>query len=177
MAHSRFRPGIALRYKELQDLQKTITITTKLRDSIYLVQEDITAIGLLEFLVDMDIGICSCSRGSSGAACKHQAAVARDFNICTVNLPPFHSKIARQTFAVLAMGTTYTMDVDFYADLRNQGNSLKLDVMHTSTTNSSWNTSREPTTDDIDPNDSGPNLLDHIHNSSHPSEAQLSGYR
>ena len=40
MAHSRFRPGIALRYKELQDLQKTI-ITTQLRDSIYLVQEDI----------------------------------------------------------------------------------------------------------------------------------------
>ena len=56
------------------------------------------------------------------------------------------------------MGTTYTMDVDFYADLRNQGNSLKLDVMHTSTTNSSCNTSRKPTTDDIDPNDSGPNL-------------------
>ena len=45
------------------------------------------------------------------------------------------------------------------------------------TTNSSCNTSKEPTTDDIDPNDSGPNLLDHIHNSSHPSEAQLSGYR
>ena len=44
------------------------------------------------------------------------------------------------------------------------------------TTNSSCNTSKEPTTDDIDPNDSGPNLLDHIHNSSHPSEVQLSGW-
>ena len=119
MAHSRFRPGIALRYKELQDLQKTITITTKLRD--YLVQEDITAIGLLEFLVDMDIGICSCSRGSSGAACKHQAAVARDFNICTVNLPPFHSKIARQTFAVLAMGTTYNYGCGFLCRLKEPG--------------------------------------------------------
>ena len=30
MAHSRFRPGIAMRYRELHDLQKDITGTKKL---------------------------------------------------------------------------------------------------------------------------------------------------
>ena len=48
--------------------------------------------------------MCSCSRGYSGAACKHQAAVAKAFNICSVNLAPYYSKEARKTFADLAMG-------------------------------------------------------------------------
>ena len=74
----------------LHNLQKTITGTTKLRDSTYLVTEDVKNIGeLYRFIfVDMDIGVCSCSRGCNGAACKHQAAVAKVFKICPVNLAP-----------------------------------------------------------------------------------------
>ena len=79
MAHSRFRPGIALRYKELYKLQNTIVKTKHIRDSIYMVEERLPNIGELDYLVDMDIGTCSCSKGSNGAACKHQASVAREF--------------------------------------------------------------------------------------------------
>lgn len=118
MAHSRFRPGIAVRYKELHNLQKTITGTTTLRDSTYLVTEDVENIGELEYLVDMDIGVCSCSRGCNGAACKHQAAVAKAFSICPVNLAPYYSKEARKMFADLAIGGG-AMATDFYADLRS----------------------------------------------------------
>ncbi len=117
MAHSRYRPGIALRYKELYKVQKTFTDIKKLRESIYLVLEKEPSIGTLEFLVDMDIGICSCSLGNTGAPCKHQAAVARTFNICSVNLAPFYSKEARQRFAILAMGGGSTRYIDFYGDL------------------------------------------------------------
>lgn len=52
---------------------------------------DIEKIGELEYIVDIDIGVCSCSNGT---ACKHQAAVAKAFNICTVNLAPYYSKEA-----------------------------------------------------------------------------------
>ena len=48
--------------------------------------------------------MCSCSKGFNGAACKHQAAVAKAFNVCTVNLAPYYSKEARKMFADLAMG-------------------------------------------------------------------------
>jgi len=118
MAHSRFRPGIAMRYKELHDKQKEITGTHKLRDSTYLVTVDVKNIGELEYFVDMDIGVCSCSRGFNGAACKHQAAVAKAFNVCSVNLAPYYSKEARKTFADLAMGGK-VMATEFYADLRS----------------------------------------------------------
>ena len=118
MAHSRFRPGIAMRYKELHDVEKQITGTKKLRDSTYLVTVDVKNIGELEYFVDMDIGVCSCSRGYSGAACKHQAAVAKAFNICSVNLAPYYSKEARKMFADLAMGGK-SMATEFYADLRS----------------------------------------------------------
>ena len=86
MAHSRFRPGIAMCYRELHDLQKDITSTKKLRDSTYLVTVDVEKIGELEYVVDMDIGVCSCSKGFNGAACKHQAAVAKAFNVCNSKL-------------------------------------------------------------------------------------------
>ena len=120
MAHSRYRPGIALRYKALYSEQKTFTDIKQLRDSIYLIVENKPGVGILEFMVDMDIGICSCSLGTSGAPCKHQGAVARKFNICSVNLAPFYSQKTRQAFAILAVGESNIMDMDFYADLRTQ---------------------------------------------------------
>ena len=66
----------------------------------------------------MDIGVCSCSKGFNGAACKYQAAVAKVFNVCTVNLAPYYSKEARKMFADLAMGEK-SMATEFYADLQS----------------------------------------------------------
>ena len=56
--------------------------------------------------------------GFSGAACKHQAAIAIKYKIFAVNIPPpFHSKEARYFFAVLARGEDNEMDINFYSDL------------------------------------------------------------
>jgi len=88
MAHSRFRLGIAMNCKELHDKQKEITATQRLRDSTYLVTVDVN-IGE-QYFVDMDIGVCSCSRGFDRAACKHRATVAKAFNVCSVNLAPYY---------------------------------------------------------------------------------------
>ena len=50
------------------------------------------------------------------AACKHQAAVVKAFNVCTVNSAPFYSKEARKMFADLGVEEK-SMAAEFYADL------------------------------------------------------------
>ncbi len=174
MAHSRFRPGIALRYRQFMtsDMKSTITATKRVRDSIYFVEENVLEIGTLEYILDMDLGTCSCSRGSDGGACRHQAAIAREFNICSINLPPFHSKETRHTFAVLAMGEDHTMKTDFYAELRmsNSSQQCAMDVLNkdalATETNSPSDLLATPTLEDR-------SLLEGVD----PLEKQLSSFR
>ena len=122
IAHSRFRPGVALRYKALDKTSINVIEIKKVREHIYYMKEDVPKIGMLEYFIDMDIGTCSCLRGSNGAACKHQAAVAKHFKIASVNIAPIHSKQARKIYAKIATGTT--MCLDFYADLRDQSKTI-----------------------------------------------------
>ena len=39
----------------------------------------------VDFLCDMELGICSCTTGSTGAACRHQVAAAKHFKLVSVN--------------------------------------------------------------------------------------------
>ena len=71
---------------------------------------------IFDYVVDMELGMCSCTRGSTGAACRHQAAVAKHFKLASVSIPPVHSKESRHIYAVIARGN-YTRGVEFYADL------------------------------------------------------------
>ena len=117
IAHSRYRPNIALRFKDIYESAHSITTVVQIRDSIYCVAENLKQIGELEFTVDMEIGTCSCLKGCTGSACRHQAAVAKQYNVNTITISPFHSKEARRMFAVLARGEDNVMGIDFYADL------------------------------------------------------------
>ena len=102
IAHSRYRPGIAIRFKDIHGFSLTKTITVEqYSESIYSVEEENQAT-TFHFLVDMEIGTCSCLQGYKGSECKHQAAVAKKFKIFAVNIPPFFSKEARRLFAVIA---------------------------------------------------------------------------
>ena len=92
------------------------------RQSIYAVTIEVKEIGELEYVVDMEQGICSCSKGSTGAACKHQAAVAKEFNVSSVNIAPIHSKEARMRYAVLATGKA--LSEDFYVHLKDTSNGV-----------------------------------------------------
>ena len=116
IAHSRYRPGTLLRYRDLEKQQDHIASVKLVRDSIYMVHETKDGI-TLDYLVEIEIGICSCAIGLTGAACKHQAAVAKHFKLATVNVAPVHSKECRQLFAIIARGKENTQDIQFYADL------------------------------------------------------------
>ena len=85
----------------------TLLLTLKFSDTIYCVSEEIKG-EIFEFLVDMEVGTCSCLRGVRGAECKHQAAIAKNCKIYSVNIPPFFSKMVR-TFATLAVGKSKEM--------------------------------------------------------------------
>ena len=116
IAHSRYRPGIAVKYRHLYKSLDTIVSTDKLSDHIYSVTDN-TQHGTDTFLTDMELGVCTCIKGYAGAPCKHQAAVAKTFGIFAVNIPPFHSREARKLFATLAKGDN-VMETNFYSDLR-----------------------------------------------------------
>ena len=90
IAHSRYLPNIALCFKDIHVYESTHSITTavRVRDSIYCVAENIKEMGELEFTVDMEIGSCSGPNGCTGSACRHQAAVAKKYNINTIISPP-----------------------------------------------------------------------------------------
>jgi len=88
-------------------------------------------------------------------ACKHQAAVARAFNIYTVGLVPFHSREARHTFAILARGEGNTMDTEFYVDLRSK-DSVPSSTMH----NSAMKTYNAAEVSSLSPGSPGPSPQD-----------------
>ena len=128
IAHSRYRPGVALKYKEVETKDMQIKEIKECRQSIFVVQVEVKQIGQLEYVVDMELGICSCSKGSTGAACKHQAAVAKHFSISSVNIAPVHSKEARMQYATLATGKA--LGEDFYAHLKDTTSSIKMSIDH-----------------------------------------------
>ena len=65
----------------------------------------------------MELGTCSCTVGSTGAAFRHQAALAKTYKVKTIDLPPLHNKETRQTLAIIAQGKENVQDITFYADL------------------------------------------------------------
>ena len=117
IAHSRYRPGIALKFRQLQKLTNTVSNIEQHSQDIYCVTECISDSNF-DFLVDTEIGTCSCLTGCSGAPCKHQAAVAMKFSLPSLTLPPVFSSESRLFFAKLASGEGNTMELEFYSDLR-----------------------------------------------------------
>ena len=113
IAHSRYRPGPTLRYRELDKQQKNVSEVKHIRDSIYVVYETIEEVGQLDYIVDMELCTCSCSVGQTGAACRHQAAIAKQYNIASLNIVPIHCRETRQLYATIARGSGYVMEEEF----------------------------------------------------------------
>ena len=55
------------------------------------------------YIINTEIGICSCKIGCSGAFCKHQAWIHENLKIQLPNLPPI-TLIERHTLGILALG-------------------------------------------------------------------------
>ena len=127
--------------------------------------ETIKDIGDLDYVVDMELCTCSCSAGQTGAACKHQAAVAKRFKIAKLNTVPIHCKATRQLFATIARGSHYVMEAEFYADLTDTGakeSDLKLLSAAVNTTQNDENAHKD--------NDIHPDVSDNINTYMYDSE-------
>ena len=118
-AHNRVDRYISLKYQGMKsagigtdDIQKLDKANTFLVNSQ-------TERGV-KYLVDMNLGVCSCRGGQDGSPCSHQAAVAKLFGIYSVNCVSTISLTARRQLAFIALGSNAMQDNDFYASLHQQ---------------------------------------------------------
>ena len=56
------------------------------------------------YIVNSEIGVCTCPVGMSGAPCKHQGAVAMKFNIAILNFIPSLTVNDRMIYGYIALG-------------------------------------------------------------------------
>ncbi|CAB5184998.1 unnamed protein product [Rhizophagus irregularis] len=68
------------------------------------------------YVVNSEIGTCTCPIGMTGAPCKHQGAVSVKFHISTFNFLPSLTSNDRMIYAYIALGYV-AKDNSFYASL------------------------------------------------------------
>ena len=56
------------------------------------------------YIVNSEIGVCSCPVGISGAPCKHQGAVSMKYHISMFNVIPSLTSDDRMVYAYIALG-------------------------------------------------------------------------
>ncbi|GES84086.1 hypothetical protein GLOIN_2v252347 [Rhizophagus clarus] len=71
----------------------------------------------LFYIVNSEIGTCTCPVGVSGAPCKHQGAVAMKYHIAILNFIPSLTPQDRMVYAYVTLGYV-SKDNSFYALLR-----------------------------------------------------------
>ena len=74
----------------------------------------------VKYLVDMQLGTCSCIAEQDGSPCSHQAAVVRHYHIPSVNCIPTLVPEVRQQLAAIAMGSKAIQDQQFYSGLHQK---------------------------------------------------------
>ena len=71
----------------------------------------------MKYLVNMELGICSCNAGSDGSPCSHQAAIVKHFHIPSVNCVLTLSPESRHLLASFALGSNSIQNPQFYSSL------------------------------------------------------------
>ncbi|XP_064117882.1 LOW QUALITY PROTEIN: uncharacterized protein LOC135223348 [Macrobrachium nipponense] len=74
----------------------------------------------IKYDIDLEIGLCSCMQGQTGAICKHQIACA-EFSMTAVPQQFLSSSESRHRLAVLAVGQEKVPDVAFFRKLNEDG--------------------------------------------------------
>ncbi|PKK61501.1 hypothetical protein RhiirC2_718369 [Rhizophagus irregularis] len=77
------------------------------------------------YVVNSEIGTCSCPIGMTGAPCKHQGAVSVKFHLSTFNFIPSLTSNDRMVYAYIALGYI-AKDSSFYASLHAEFTSQSL---------------------------------------------------
>ena len=82
----------------------------------------------VKYVVDMNLGVCSCVGGQDGSPCSHHAAIAKLFGIYSINCVSTISSTARQQLAVVAFGNNAIQEGDFYTSLHQKEEEKRLRV-------------------------------------------------
>ena len=121
VAHNRLDRYIALRFKGLggQAVNTNDILKSNEGDHIYIVKSQ--SYENMEYTVNTNSGHCTCTVGFTGSPtgelCKHQAAVAKKYNLDLPNMIPYFSTEGRYLYAILALGKKNAGDQSFYVDI------------------------------------------------------------
>ena len=120
VAHNRYEHHISLRFQGIKcsGIAKGHIQQLDEANSTYLVNSQ-TERGV-KYLVDIKIGVCSCTAGQDGSPCSHQAAIVNHFHVASVNCIPTLSSTTRQQLAVIAVGSRAVQDLNFYSSLHQK---------------------------------------------------------
>ena len=120
VAHNRVDRYISLKYQGMKCTgigAEKITMLDK-DEQTYLVESQ-TERGV-KYLVDMSVGICSCTGRQDGSPCSHQAAIVKHLGVPSVNCIPTLSLSTRQQIAMIAIGNKAIRESQFYASLHQE---------------------------------------------------------
>ena len=126
-AHNRVDRYISLKYQGMKSAGICVDHIQKLENENTFLVNSQSQRGV-KYLVDMNLGVCSCIGGQDGSPCSHQAAIAKLFGIYSVNCVSTISSTARQQLAVVALGNNAIQEGDFYTSLHQQQEEKRLGV-------------------------------------------------
>jgi hypothetical protein len=87
-----------------------------------------------QYVVDMNIGACSCYVGCTGGPCKHQSAVALVMKLPSWNMLPVNSAAMRQLLCEVALGSGGLPSADWFQSLRSDNDAVQTASAQTVTT-------------------------------------------
>ena len=117
IAHNRFDYYISRKFKGLlaEMVDKSSISIVSAEKKIYHVKS--TRDSTIKYIIDMEIGTCSCEKGKNGSPCSHQAAIVYHCHTQSLNFIPTIHPAQRQEIAYLAMGESVRKDPEFYCSL------------------------------------------------------------
>ncbi len=96
VAHNRMDRYVSLKFQGVKSAGISVEhISTLNKDDCTFTVDSQSERGI-KYLVDMTLGVCSCTAGQDGSPCSHQATVVKHYHIPAVNCIPTLSPESRQ---------------------------------------------------------------------------------
>ena len=125
-AHNRVDRYISLKYQGMKSMGIGLDQTQRLANENTFLVHSQTERGV-KYLVDMNLGLCSCAGGQDGSPCSHQAAIAKLYGVYSINCISTISSRARKILATIALGDKAIQEDQFYTSLHQQEEEQKID--------------------------------------------------
>ena len=120
VAHNRMDRYISLKFQGINSAGISAEHISTLNEDLHSFLVDSQTERGVKYLVDMALGVCSCTAGQDGSPCSHQAAVVKHYHIPAVNTIPTLSSESRQLLANIALGSSAVQSSHFYSSLHQK---------------------------------------------------------